>query len=133
MSAENIETARTAYETFGRGDLEALAGMFTEDAEWTTSDELPLGGTVTGRDQIMANFAEIPSYWSAFSVEPEEFIDGGDVVVVRGTQRATGEGGNFESRFAHLIWIRDGQLARGEFYADTAKAAKALGSRAAAA
>jgi ketosteroid isomerase-like protein len=126
MSAENVETATAAYKAFGSGDLETLSGMFAEDAEWLTSDELPLGGLVKGRDAIMGNFAQIPSYWSEFSVQPDEFIDGGDWVTVRGTQRATGENGSFEAPFAHLIKITDGKLSRGEFYADSAKAAKAL-------
>jgi uncharacterized protein len=134
MSAENVEAAKAAYQAFGSGDMEALAGMFADDAEWLTSDELPLGGKVSGRDQIMANFAQIPSYWSEFSVEPEQFMDcGDDQVCVRGTQRATGEGGSFESPFVHIVWIQDGKLTRGEFYTDTAKAVRALGSKAAAA
>jgi uncharacterized protein len=133
MSAENVEVAKAAYQAFGSGDMETLAGLFTDDAEWLTSDELPLGGLVSGRDAIMGNFAQIPNYWSDFSVEPEQFMDCGDVVVVRGTQRASGEGGSFEAPFAHLIRLRDGKLARGEFYSDSAKALKALGSKAAAA
>ena len=51
---------------------------FAEDAVWVTSDELPLGGEVKGRDAIMGNFAQIPNYWTSFSVEPEEFIDAGE-------------------------------------------------------
>ena len=50
----------------------------SEDAVWVTSDELPLGGETKGRDAIMANFAQIPNYWTSFSVEPEEFIDAGE-------------------------------------------------------
>jgi ketosteroid isomerase-like protein len=130
MSAENIDNAKAAYDAFRSGDLETLAGGFAEDAEWVTSDELPLGGTVKGRDQIMANFGQIPNYWSEFSVEPSEFIDAGDYVLVRGTQRATGEGGSFEAPFLHLMEIRDGQVVRGEFQTDSAKAVKALGSKA---
>jgi ketosteroid isomerase-like protein len=127
MSAENIETAKGAYSAFGQGDMDGLSQMFAEDAQWLTSDELPLGGLATGRDEIIGNFAQIPSYWSEFSVEPEEFIDGGDWVVVRGTQRASGENGSFEAPFAHLIKIEDGKLVRGEFYSDSAKAKQALG------
>ena len=58
-------------------------------------------GIVDGMDigEILANFGQIPQYWSAFSVEPEEFIDGGDWVAIRGTQRATGQGGSFEAPF----------------------------------
>jgi ketosteroid isomerase-like protein len=122
----NVDTARSAYEAFGRGDLEALKEQFAEDAVWVSSDELPLGGETRGRDAIIGNFAQIPNYWSSFSVDPEEFIDGGDYVIVRGTQRAANDGGEFEAPFAHLMKYEDGKLVRGEFYADSAKAAKLL-------
>lgn len=123
----NVDTARSAYEAFGRGDLEALKDDFAEDAVWVSSDELPLGGETRGRDAIMGNFAQIPNYWSSFSVEPSEFIDAGDYVVVRGTQRAGNDNGSFEAPFVHLMKYENGKLVRGEFHADSAKAAKLLG------
>jgi ketosteroid isomerase-like protein len=123
----NVDTARSAYEAFGRGDLEALREDFAEDAVWVTSDELPLGGEVSGRDEILGNFAQIPNYWSSFSVEPAEFIDGGSWVVVRGTQRAGNDKGSFEAPFVHLLqYDENGKTVRGEFYGDSAKAAKLL-------
>lgn len=123
----NVDTARRAYEAFGRGDLEALSGDFADDAVWYTSEELPLGGETKGRDAIMANFAQIPNYWSSFSVEPSEFIDGGDTVVVCGTQRAANDKGSFESPFVHVMkYNGEGKLVRGEFHADSAKAVKLL-------
>ena len=122
----NVDTARSAYEAFSKGDLETLREMMAEDSTWLTSDELPLGGETSGREAIMGNFAQIPNYWSSFSVEPDEFIDGGEWVVVRGTQRAGNDNGSFESPFAHLIQFADGKIVRGEFYSDSAKAAKVL-------
>jgi hypothetical protein len=123
----NVDTAQAAYEAFGRGDLEALKENFAEDGVWVTSDELPLGGETRGRDAILGNFAQIPNYWSSFSVEPSEFIDGGDTVVVLGTQRAGNDNGTFESSFAHVMkFDTDGKVVRGEFFADSAKAAKLL-------
>jgi uncharacterized protein len=110
----NAEAAKNAYEAFGKGDVESLKEGLAEDVEWQTSDEVPLGGVTHGR--------------SSFSVEPSEFIEAGDKVIVRGTQRATGEGGSFEAPFLHLLEYRaDGKVVRGEFYADSAKALKALG------
>jgi uncharacterized protein len=127
VEMSNVDTARSAYDAFGSGDLAALKEMLAEDGTWLTSDELPLGGETRGRDAILRNFAQIPDYWTSFSVEPEEFIDAGEWVVVRGTQRAGNDGGDFEAPFAHLIkFDADGRIARGEFYADSAKAAKAL-------
>jgi uncharacterized protein len=127
MSVENVATVRTAYEAFRRGDLGAVAEHFAEDAEWETPESLPLGGLVSGRDAIIENFSQIPSYWSAFSVDPEEYIDAGDHVVVTGVQSATGPGGSFESRYLHLFKLTDGKVVRGEFIGDTAKARDALG------
>ena len=76
----------------------------------------------------MGNFAQIPNYWSSFSVEPEEFIDAGDYVVVKGTQRAGNDNGSFEAPFVHLLqYNSDGKTVRGEFFTDSAKAAKLLG------
>ncbi len=124
----NLDEARAAYDAFGSGDLARLSEGFAEDAEWLTSDELPLGGLVRGRDEILGNFAQIPSYWSQFKVEPSRFLDCGDAVVVMGTQSATGEGGSFEAPFVHVMEFRDGKVVRGEFHGDSAKALKALGS-----
>lgn len=121
----NADLAKEAYEAFSRGDLEAL--KFTEDVTWKTSDELPLGGEVHGREAVLDNFREIPNYWSEFSVTPERFIEDGDTVVVTGTQRAVGKGGRFEAPFVHILEYRDGEAERGEFYSDSAKALKALG------
>jgi len=123
----NLDSARADYDAFGRGDLVALGESFAENAVWVTSDELPLGGEVEGRDAILANFAQIPNYWTSFSVEPEEFIDAGDYVVVRGTQKAGNDKGSFEAPFVHLLrYDADGKTVRGEFFTDSAKAVKLL-------
>jgi ketosteroid isomerase-like protein len=127
MSVENVEVVRTAYDAFGSGDLEGLGRLFAEDAEWQTPDSLPLGGVVRGRDAILGNFAQIPQYWSKFSINPDEYIDAGDHVVIRGVQRATGPGGSFESRYLHLVKLNGGQIVRGEYISDSAKAKEALG------
>jgi ketosteroid isomerase-like protein len=123
----NLDTAKEAYEAFGKGDLATLQEGFAEDAVWVTSDELPLGGEVEGRDAIMGNFAQIPNYWDSFSVEPSEFIDAGEYVIVLGTQRASNDKGGFEAPFVHVLkYDGNGKAVRGEFFTDSAKAAKLL-------
>jgi ketosteroid isomerase-like protein len=124
----NVDEARAAYDAFSSGNMERLSEGFAEDAEWVTSDELPLGGVTSGREAILANFAQIPNYWSEFKVEPNRFLDCGDVVIITGTQSATGEKGSFESPFVHLMEFSGGKVVRGEFHADSAKALRALGS-----
>lgn len=123
----NVDTARAAYDAFGRGDLAALGEWLAEDSVWISSDELPLGGRVEGRDTILANFAQIPNYWSSFSVEPEEFIDAGEYVIVRGTQRAGNDRGSFEAPYVHVLkYDGNGKAVLGEFVGDSAKAVALL-------
>jgi ketosteroid isomerase-like protein len=124
----NIDSARSAYDAFGRGDLAALQENFADDAVWVTSDELPLGGEVSGLDQIIGNFAQIPDYWNEFSVQPEEFIDAENgYVIVRGTQHAANDRGAMDAPFVHVLkYDANGKMVRGEFFTDSAKAMKLL-------
>jgi ketosteroid isomerase-like protein len=129
MSQENVQLAQQGYEAFGRGDLDAVGQTFADDVEWWTSDELPQGGEIKGRDDVIGNFSRIPEYWSDFAVEPTEFVDAGDrLVIVRGKQRATAKetGASFEAPFVHVFEVSGGKVTRGEFFGDSAKAAKAL-------
>jgi ketosteroid isomerase-like protein len=128
MSVENVEVARAAYEAFRRGDLEEVGKYFAEDVVWETPDTLPTGGVIRGRDAVLGNFAELSKYWSKFNVDPDEYIDAGDHVVVRGVQSVTGPGGSTESRYLHLFTLSNGKVVRGEFIADTVKGMEALGS-----
>jgi uncharacterized protein len=127
MSADNVEVVRAAYRAFMKGDLQGLGEYFAEQIEWETPDSLPLGGLVQGRDSVLANFAQIPQVWSEFSVEPDEYIDAGEHVVVRGVQRAVGPGGSSQSRYLHLCELHHGKIVRGEYIADSAKSRRALG------
>ena len=128
MSAENVEVARAAYEAFRRGDLEGVGTYFADDVVWESPDTLPIGGVFRGRDAVLGSFAEIPKYWSEFSVDPDEYIDAGEHVVVRGVQSVTGPGGSTESRYLHLFTLSNGKVTRGEYIADTVKGMQALGS-----
>ena len=56
----------------------------------------------------------------------EEFVDGGEYVVVKGTQRIGNDKGSAEAPFVHLMKFADGKVVRGEFHADSAKALKLL-------
>lgn len=127
MSVENVEVVRAGYQAFRSGDLEGVGKVFADDVEWESPDSLPNGGVHRGRDAVLGSFAEIPKHWSSFSVDPDEYIDAGDHVVVRGVQHLTGPGGSSDSRYLHLFTLRNGQIVRGEFIGDTAKARDALG------
>ncbi len=126
MSADNVQLVHSAYDAFRRGDLGAVAEAFADDVEWETPDSLPNGGLVSGRDAVIQNFSELPTIWNSFSVDPIEYIDAGDHVVVTGTQSASGPGGSFTARYLHLFTLKGGKVVRGEFIGDSAKARDVL-------
>jgi hypothetical protein len=127
MSTDNVQLTRDAYALFMNGDLDGLREYFAEEVEWETPDTLPMGGITHGRDAVLGNFAQLSQIWSEFSVAPDEYIDAGEHVIVRGVQRVAGPGGAAESRYLHLVTLHDGKVVRGEIIPDTAKTLQALG------
>lgn len=126
MSAENIEIVRAAYEAFDKGDLNHIGERFAEEVEWETPASLPLGGIARGRDAVLGRIALLLQLWSEFRLEPDDYIDAGERVVVRGVQRAVGPGGVSQSRYLHVFTLRDRKIVRAEYIADTAAAMGAL-------
>ena len=121
----NVDTARSAHQAFSRGDLAALKDSYAEDAVWYSSEEVRPGGEIHGRDAILDMMGRLPDHWSTVSVEPREYIDGGEYVVVLGTVSFANDNGIDESPFVNVLrFNRDGKAVRGEIHYDTAKFAK---------
>jgi uncharacterized protein len=121
----NVDTARSAHEAFSRGDLAALKESYTEDAVSYSSDELRPGGEVHGRDAIIEMMGQLPDHWTTVSVEPSQYIDGGEYVVILGTVRFANDNGSEESPFVNVLrFNHDGKVVRGEIHTDSAKFAK---------
>jgi uncharacterized protein len=127
VSAENVQVLRDGYAAFARGDVPAVMAAFDESIVWNTPASLPFGGTYEGHAGVGGFFAQLPSHWTDLSVEPEEFIDGGDTVVVIVRLRGTAAGGTLDSQAVHLWRMRDGKAVSQTEYSDTAAAREALG------
>ena len=96
MSAENVSVLRDAYGAFARQDIPGVMAAFDENIEWQAPDSLPFGGLYRGHDGVGGFFGQLPTYWQELSVEPEEFIDGGDTIVVVARVRGTAAGGSLD-------------------------------------
>ena len=77
----------------------------------------------------MASPTEWLEAWEEFRVEPEEFIEGGDVVVaaVRYWGRGRGSGVEVTDRWFYAYRLRDGKVISWRPYSDRAEALKAVG------
>jgi ketosteroid isomerase-like protein len=128
MAQQDVESTKAAYEAFGRGDVMAAAKDFADDVEWWTADSLPDGGTIRGKDNVVEAWSHIPNYLTEFAVHPDEVMECGDKVVVRGHQHITTKdtGESYEGPFVQILEFRDGKVSRAEFYEDSGKVLEAL-------
>ena len=126
MSAENVQLLRDGYAALARQDIPAALAAFDPSIEWNVPDSLPFGGTYRGHDAVTGFFGTLAEVWQSLSVEPEEFIDAGDTVVVLARDRATGAGGTFDDRTVHLWRMRDGKAISFTEFLDTAKSLQAF-------
>ena len=112
MSQENVEIIRRAYEAGSRGDWDAGFRDAHPDCE-LTFEAGPQAGTHRGREEIVAVLADLTAGFDAWIVEPLEFAESGDqvVVVVKNRLRPKGgTGGEFEYRNGFIWTIRDGRI-----------------------
>lgn len=126
----NVEVIRGIYGAFGRGDIESVLAALHPEIEWVEAEieDLLYGGTHRGREAVAKDvLAVMPQTWEKVELQPEEWIDGGDAVVVLGRFNARGRGGEEGSwRFAHVWRLRDGKGARVEPFVDTLAEWRAL-------
>jgi ketosteroid isomerase-like protein len=134
MSQANVEIVRRAHEAFRRPDLD----VFDLDAfyryadpdlvvDWSRSHGLEAG--------IYRGEAETRRFWGTFFeafdrvvVEPLEFIDHGESVVVPHHLRARGRNGvQVEAHSTTVFTIREGRIAELRLYREKADALKAVG------
>jgi hypothetical protein len=126
---ENVEVARRGYEAFKRGDAEAALEFLDPEIEVHDSPELPDRRIWHGYEGFVANLANLLDVVAGFELEPEEFIDAGDklLVVVRVSGHGSASGIAMEDRLLHVWTIRDGKGTKLEVFRDRAQARKAAG------
>src|SRR4051812_6999417 len=125
MSAENVALVRGVYESFGRGDIPGVLAALDPGIEWI--EPYPVGynpGTHLGPDAVVQNvFMYVGQEWDEFRVQPEEFFDAGDTVVVTGviTGRNKRTGRDLVGPVCWVWTVRDGRAVRNRNYQDTAQ------------
>jgi ketosteroid isomerase-like protein len=132
MSQENVERLRGAYEAFNHGDIERAIELYGPDFEWIPDERNIMGAAPgSGREDFRRYLEEAFEMFDQWQMEPEEFFEQGDLVVVfiRVSARGSASGLELAVRNAHVWTFRDGKIVRGEEYAEPAKALEAVGLR----
>ena len=126
---ENVEVLRSAYEAFGRGDMQAVTATWETDIEYVG----PSGGRAPGADhhrgkeEVARLFSGMRDRWEGLLLSPDEFVEHGGTVVVLGHMegRAKATGRDVNVPFAHVWRLRDGKVHHGQALTDTAALSEA--------
>ena len=119
----NTERVQELYDSFAKGDFEAIREIMDPDVELHEAKGIVGGGTHHGFDEIVENvFSRIGDEWEDVSVVPEQYVAEGDTVVVlltwSGTSSKTGKSVKYPN--AHVFDFEDGKIVQWTSYADTA-------------
>jgi ketosteroid isomerase-like protein len=133
MSAENVRLVKGIYKALATGDVPAVVAALSPEIEWNEAENFPYsdGNPYRGPDAVLGGvFGRIGSEWDGFAVEPEQFLDAGDTVIMtgryRGTWRGTGEAMN--PQVAHVWTVGGGKVVRFQQLVDTLAVARAMGA-----
>jgi ketosteroid isomerase-like protein len=129
MSQENVEMVRDLWEPFKSVDCttvdwddeairELTARFWSPEVELRWSRNSPDAGVYRGREGVIHAFREWSESFSEYYIEPLDFIEVGDRVVVPNRQWGIGStsGIPVEVKITWVYEIRDNQVARVDEY-----------------
>ena len=123
--ARNTKVVQEAYAAFSRGDIQTLLSKFTDDIVWTgvygAGSHVPTAGERRGKAAVAEFFKQVAENINFSRFEPKEFIATGDKVVALGHYTATTPmKKSFDSDFAMVFTLRNGQVARFQEFCNSA-------------
>jgi ketosteroid isomerase-like protein len=126
---QNVEIVRAAWDAATRGDWESASRDAAPNYEldWSRTRG-PLRGVYRGKEaqRVLIDFLES---WQSVRIEPHEFIEVGEHVVVPSTTDLVGRDGiEVQARGTWTWTIRDGMIVRVCLYQDKQEALEAVGA-----
>lgn len=123
MASARTAALTTGYEAYAEGGIAAVieSGLFDPNIEWRPLDGE--GEVGHGHAFVRSATERWLGTWEGYWLQPEEFIERGDEVVVLVSEggRGTASGVEIERRYAHVWTFRGAQIVR--FHAMSAEQA----------
>lgn len=124
-----VERARAAYDAWTARDLDAFVEIFSEEVELRPFLGRGLGSTTyRGHSGLRRWYEEATEEWDELVIEPYEFIERGDhlVIFLRAVGRGRGSHVEVSAEIVHVAEFRDGKFTRLEGFGDREQALGAL-------
>jgi ketosteroid isomerase-like protein len=129
MYAEDVASLLNAYSAFNDGGgVEAILQHLGSEFQVRDRESSPDRETRFGREGVKQLFDSYMEAFDALRLEPVEFIEAGDQIVVSLRQRVRGKGSGAEvtGTVAHVWAMRRGAAQRLRIFADKEKAMEVL-------
>jgi ketosteroid isomerase-like protein len=129
QKTDKIQQARAAYDAWSRRDLDAFVACFSDDVELQPYLGRGLGSTIyRGHTGLRRWYTEANEEWDELRVEPRDFHDAGDqlVIVLRAIGRGHGSQLEVEAEIIHVADFQDGKFTRLRGFGDREQALKAV-------
>jgi ketosteroid isomerase-like protein len=129
MSETSVEAVRRAIAAYNRRDVQALREINHPDVEvdWSASRGLD-AGVYKGISEVLDFFQTFFDAFDHVHIEPEQFVDSGDLVVVPNVAHIRGRDGiEAVARSALLFEVHAGRVVRLRLYQETQDALEAIG------
>jgi len=126
---EDVESLRDAYQAFNERGVEAILERLAPEFQVRDRESSPDRDTTRyGKEGIKQLFDSYMEAFDALRLEPQEFIDAGDQIVVCLHQRVRGKGSGAEvvGHIAHVWKMREGAPFRLTIFRDKDSALEAL-------
>lgn len=129
MAQDNVDVIESAWEAFGRGDIDAAAEMVDDSCEIVASESLPWGGTYVGPEGFKELFTSMLGNFDQFKGTPEKVLGADDdhVVVVARAIGQTKSGNEVDQYVTWVYRLRGGKVVSAQPFTDTARLLEALG------
>jgi ketosteroid isomerase-like protein len=126
----NIEVIEELTRLWNEGDDEGVLALYAEDAVQQTGPHWPEQATYTGHAEIRASMEEWQAMWETTKLAVESLEEkGDDKVVAVGAWHIRGRASGIEGEMPLFILftVRDGRVARLEWFEDRDSAVAAAG------
>jgi ketosteroid isomerase-like protein len=127
MSQENVDIVKDTIDAYNREDWDAMFKYAAPGFEMDVSRANGPWRGVFKLDQLRRVLVEFREHWESVRVEPHEFIEAGDLVVVPQTTRVRGREGIETEAHPTLVWtVNAGAIERVSLYQERQDALEAV-------
>lgn len=129
MSQQNLEIVRRLWKAYADDGINVLLDYYTEDCVVEDFPELPDRATYAGGEGIRERYRHFLETWGEFDIEPVEFINAGDAVVVTCEVQGHGKGSGtpFAAPVVFVSELRGGKVVRDRAFTSKSEALEAAG------